>query len=104
MPIEVDDKPARQKAETRYTQAMHGVQTGIAVLIEHGDQLASPKHLRVGIDSVQVSIAALAGLLIKKGLFTHLEYVEALADEAEKERSRLEVKLSALMDAPIKLE
>lgn len=75
-----------------YEAAMHGVQTGIAYKIEMApdEAGASPKHLRVGIDSAMVSDAALVRLLVKKGLITHEEYMEELTLEANRELERYE--------------
>jgi hypothetical protein len=65
-----DDKP---KTTLTYAEAMHAMQTGVANL--SGNDLA-PKHLRVGINSALVDNAALARLLVKKGVFTQEEYTE----------------------------
>lgn len=74
-------------ATDRYEAAMHAVQTGIALLIERGDTLATPKHLRVGINSAMVTDSAIATLLIEKGVFTEAEYRDALAAAAEREQA-----------------
>lgn len=73
-----------------YEEAAHGVQTAI----KHEMQLAEmgrgdpanadrhpgtePKHLRVGIDLRACDHAALASLMIEKGLITEAEYVERI--------------------------
>lgn len=74
-------------ANERYSAAMHAVQTGIALLIARGGELANPKHLRVGINSAMVTHSAIATLLIEKGVFTEDEYLDALAAAAEREQA-----------------
>lgn len=73
----------------RYEAAMHAVQTGIALLIARGRDLATPKHLRVGINSAMVTDNAIATLLIGKGVFTEPEYRDALAAAAEREHAMI---------------
>lgn len=73
-----------------YMTAMHGVQSGIAHEMGKGSNLAEPKHLRVGIDSAMVNDAAVARLLIDKGIFTVAEYEEAVRREANREVQRYE--------------
>jgi len=85
-----------QQDVDRYAAAMHAVQSGVAMEIDaavegHG---TTPKHLRVGINSALIGQAALAGLLIERGLFTIDDYEAALATEAELEQTRYEQRLS----------
>lgn len=71
-----------------YLQAMHGIQTGVDY-----DQHRRPdsnKHLRVGINSAMINDAALARLLISKGVFTQEEYTEQVRLEANRELDRYE--------------
>lgn len=77
----------------RYLAAGHAIQTGVKILMEtelrgqHDDTgETSPKHLRVGVNMAMVDHAALVDLLIRKGLLTHAEYLEALVVRAEAER------------------
>ena len=72
----------------RYLKAMHAVQTGIAFRMEHDTNIALPKHMRTGIDSAMVTDAAIATLLISKGIFTRDEYDAELANQAEAEAER----------------
>ncbi len=78
----------------RYEEAMHGVQTGIAIGMQIDGTSTTPKHLRVGVDSCMVTNRAMAELLIAKGVITKDEYLEAVARAAEKERSEWEDRLS----------
>jgi hypothetical protein len=87
----------------RYEAAAHAMQTGVAYEMNQGSKDTEPKHLRVGVNSALVDCAALADLLIAKGLFTQGEYVKAIADEMEAEVKRYEDRLSKTMGATIKL-
>lgn len=87
----------------RYMAALHGVQTGIEYKRQYDRKFVNEKHMRTGIDSAHISQAAVVRLLIVKGVFTEDEYMEALAIEAEAEKSRLEIELSAHYGAKITL-
>jgi hypothetical protein len=78
-----------------YEQALHGIQTGIALEIERGSDCASPKHLRVGVNSAMCEHAALVRLLMAKGIFTEQEYAEAITDEFNRELERVEKNVNA---------
>lgn len=69
----------------RYHAAAHAMQTGVAYRMQYDPTTTEPKHLRVGVNSAQVSAAALAALLIDKGLITLAEYEKSLADHMETE-------------------
>jgi hypothetical protein len=73
------------QARQRYVEACHAMQSGVALKMQFNPKDTSPKHLRVGVNSAMIDSAALATLLIKKGIFTEEEYVEALADKMEEE-------------------
>jgi hypothetical protein len=84
--------------EQRYAAAAHAMQSGVAMDMktDPGGSRGgtTPKHLRVGVNSALVTQAALASLLVAKGVITQDEYVEAVADEMEKEKARFEQLLS----------
>lgn len=82
------DELRKQVALERYTAAAHAMQTGVKFDQEAGSTDGTPKHLRTGINSAMVNNAAVARLLIAKGIFTEVEYFEAIADEMEKEVER----------------
>lgn len=93
-----------EKLYARYRTAMHGMQSGVAMEMEVSqDSGTTPKHLRVGVNSALVDSSALASLLMKKGLFTEEEYLEALALGAEKERDEYQRKLSTLLGRVVTL-
>ena len=75
-------------AQRRYLAAGHAVQTAVLFNMERGARSHEPKHLRTGLDMRAADAAGLARLLIKKGVFTELEYIEAMADAAEEEVAR----------------
>jgi hypothetical protein len=85
----------------RYTAAAHAMQSGVMGLLEINPTLAEDKHVRVGITSNQVSDAAVARLLIEKGIFTLDEYHAALAAEMDAEVDRLEATLSEHYGRPV---
>lgn len=78
----------------RYTAAAHAMQSGVTHLLSIQPELAEDKHVRVGITSTQVTDAAIARILIAKGVFTEDEYHAALAAEMDAEVDRLEAHLS----------
>jgi hypothetical protein len=78
----------KEEASRRLDRAVHARQSAVAFLIARGGdgaQAATPKHLRVGVDSAMSDHASLAGLLIKKGLITEDEYFTAIVEGAERE-------------------
>lgn len=60
-----------------YTQALHGMQSGVAYEHSKGSTDGSSKHLRVGVNSAFISACGLAQLLIEKNIITIEEYEEA---------------------------
>ena len=81
--------------EKRYLAAAHGMQTGVAYELEKDPSSATPKHLRVGINSAMVEFGALVKLLVDKGIITEAEFMRELADAMERERDAFEKRLSA---------
>lgn len=93
-----------EESNARYLAAMHAMQSGVAMEMEDPSiRSTSPKHLRVGVNSALVGDAALAQLLIAKGVFTLDEYLEALAVEAEAEAERFRQRLSAKLGVEVHL-
>jgi len=74
----------------KYLALGHAMQTGVAIKMQHDPSETQPKHLRVGVNSAMCDSAALAGLLIAKGLITEAEYLQAVTDEMEREVGRYE--------------
>lgn len=99
--------------QQRYMAAMHGVQTGIEYRRQYDRKFVEEKYLLVGIVSNevtdaahaellirakiterQIEHAALAQLLIDKGIFTLEEYTAALVKFAEEEQASYTRELS----------
>jgi hypothetical protein len=84
-----------------YEEALHAVQSGVKARMASDEmngvppdsRATSPKHLRVGINSALCDQAALAKLLIRKGVITEGEYRDAITDEANREADRYEQEL-----------
>lgn len=101
----IDAAIARQHA------ALHAVQSGVKAEIAfenranvHADLRSSgPKHLRTGVNSALCNSAAIARLLIAKGVFTEAEYHEAVATQMETEKARLETHLSRIYGTKVTL-
>lgn len=87
----------------RWEAAAHGVQSGVAMEMNHRSQPTSPKHLRTGLNAAMSDQGGLVTLLIEKGVFTRDEYERAIADAMERERERYEAHLSGLIGANISL-
>ncbi|MEZ4594546.1 MAG: hypothetical protein R3D55_25890 [Chloroflexota bacterium] len=68
-----------------YIKLAHAVQTGIAACIAAGWTGATPKHLRVGIDTSKSDHGALIKLLLEKGVITEGEYQAVLLEGLERE-------------------
>lgn len=78
-----------EQARLRWERATHAMQTGVATEMELGMPSATePKHLRVGVNTALCDHGGLVRLLIVKGVITEEEYLEAIADEMEKEAAR----------------
>jgi hypothetical protein len=74
-----------------YRSALHGCQSAIAHRISlngEKDASASPKHLRMGVDSSMITDAAIVNLLIKKGIFTMEEFDNEVRLAANDELAR----------------
>ena len=72
----------------RYISAMHGIQSYTKFAQHIGDINDDAKNLRVGITSNQITDAAVAAILISKGICTLEEYQEQVMLEAEAELAR----------------
>ncbi len=83
-----NEKTELELLNEKYLRLTHAMQTGVAFEQSRGSQDGTPKHLRVGVNSVAVSDAALVKLLISKGLFTETEYWRAVVDEMQAEVDR----------------
>lgn len=65
--------------------AEHSMQSAVAIYLADGDDSATPKHLRVGLNNSMSNQGALVELLVEKGLFTATEYAKSCLKYAKKE-------------------
>lgn len=86
-----------------YNDACQAMQAGVAMDHALGSRDGEPKHIRTGINSALCDSAALAKLLIAKGLLTEAEYVEAITAEMNAEVERYESTLSEKTGREVKL-
>lgn len=77
-----------------YTDACHAMQSGVAAKMNYDKSDTEPKHLRVGINSAMCDHAALARLLMQKGIITEAEYEAAITEEMQNEVKRYETWLN----------
>ena len=89
--------------EERYVAASHAMMSGVKAEHESGSTDGTPKHLRCGVNSALVNDAALVRLLVSKGIITEEEYVEAVADEMEREVARYEERLTRRFGYQVRL-
>lgn len=94
---------SKEEYAARYAAAAHAMQSGVKSEMELGSRDTEPKHLRVGVNSALVDSAALAALLIAKGVITEDEYLEAIAAGMEREVTTYETRLSAALGTKVTL-
>lgn len=87
----------RTELRGRYEAALHAMQSGVLIKMQHGSTETSPKHLRVGVNAAMADQGSLARLLVAKGVITEREYYEAMAEGMEKERDSYIVAIQALL-------
>lgn len=58
----------------RYTDAAHGMQSGVAMKMNYNQPETTVKHLRVGVNTAMTDHGALVELLVAKGLITEEDY------------------------------
>ena len=64
--------------------------------MNNGRKIATPKHLRVGVDMTKSDALGLACLLIDKGVFTEAEYIEYMRLAANQELAMREDEVAHL--------
>lgn len=84
------DPGRRQELVDRYLAACHAMQTGVALKSNYDATDMTSKHLRIGVNSAMVEGAAIARLLIQKGIVSEEEYLTALAVSMEEEAAKYE--------------
>lgn len=74
-----------EEKRQKYLSLCHAMQSGVAAKLNRDNSDTTPKHLRVGVNSAMVDSAALATLLMKKGIITEDEYFDALIERMQAE-------------------
>lgn len=92
-----------EEATVRYNAACHAMQSGVAMKMGYDAGETTPKHLRVGVNSAMVDSAALAELLMHKGVISSQEYLNALMQGMEREVELYKEVLSERFHADIDL-
>lgn len=95
----------KEELTAEYEALLHAMQTGVAMLMnyETKDPEHSFKHLRVGINSAFIDTGAIVLLLVKKGVITEEEHLEALIQLARNEVRLYTKKCSEVLGKPITL-
>jgi hypothetical protein len=81
----------KEELQERYQRAAHAMQSALAAEISAtglDTSAASPKHLRVGINSAFAALDAIQSLLIQAGVVTEEQVFEANTIAMEKEADR----------------
>jgi len=92
-----------EKQQQRYVRALHALQSGVAMEMQIRPEPTTPKHLRVGVNSAMCEHAGLVRLLVRKGVISEDEYVEAMTGAIEDEVARYEAALSKVYGRQITL-
>lgn len=90
-------------SKKEYLAACHAMQSGVAQEMVTHPAATHPKHLRVGVNTVLVDHGALVGLLVKKGLITEQEYIDAITAGMRLEVERYEAALTADLGVKVTL-
>lgn len=109
-PAPSEDAVKLRTAEERYQKALRAMHRAVLYSVVHGTAAAggstqpaiadsheaSPKHLLIGVNSALIDGAAIVALLVRKGVFSQVEFVEELAAQAEAEVARYHRRYPAL--------
>lgn len=86
MSKEAEEEIEFQDLCEQHVRLQYAMQSAIATYESAGDTKAmTPKVMRVGINTALADHAALAELLIEKGVFTRIEYLRSIVKFMEKE-------------------
>lgn len=91
------------KPRFNYLDACMAMQAGVTLDVSLNAPNLQPKHLRVGVNSSLCDSSALAKLLIRKGVISEAEYVDAITREMNDEVERYEKELSARLGKRVTL-
>jgi hypothetical protein len=94
--------------QQQYTDLLHAVQSGVKAEIEiqpkDDTNTASPKHLRVGVNSALIQNSSLATLLMRKGIITEVEYWRTQVELWQNEVADYENRLSQATGMKVTLQ
>lgn len=93
----------RPEQKAKYEALAHAMQSGVAMKMNYKPGETEPKHLRVGVNAAMSDMGGLARLLIRKGIITEDEYVDAMIESMAREVKSYEAELSALLNTTITL-
>jgi hypothetical protein len=98
--------PMSPEQRRRYDDAVHSMQCAMGFELEHEwkGTARDAKHLRVGINNALADQAALAQLLMSKGVISGEEYNDAIVDGAEREAARAAIAVRARFGLPDSVE
>jgi hypothetical protein len=88
------EEQKKQAATDRWHKAAHAMQSGVVMEMHEKPGPTQPNHLRVGVNTALADRGSLVRLLISKGVFTELEYLDAIAAGMEIEVAGYEARLS----------
>jgi hypothetical protein len=102
-----DETEKLNDLQNQYEANLHAMQSGVAMVLEldrkdrkeNGE--TSVKHLRTGVNSALMDAAALAELLIAKGIFTKIEYYEALVTVTARDVESYRRVIADRMNVPV---
>jgi hypothetical protein len=80
-----------------YVRHAHGVQAGIGMKLELDPTFGTAKDIRTGLDTSKADQGGLVNLLIMKGVFTDVEYMEAIVTSMKQEHRRWEEEISQVL-------
>ena len=92
--MSADEKLRFEELYQQYMALGHAVQTGIGMRIELDKTFATPKDVRTGLDTSKADMDGLVNLLIQKGVFTDIEYMEAIVASMKREKDRWEADIT----------
>lgn len=95
--------PELEELRRRYFAAAHAMQSGVAFMMSYDRKQTDPKHLRVGINGALCDQGGLVTLLIRKGLITEEEYLQAILQSMEAEVERYKADLVAATGGKTKI-
>jgi len=96
-------KKTDQQLKDKLEELQHAMQSGVAMEATFDHSPTTGKSLRVGINAEMVFHGALVALLVKKGVITDREYLEAMVDGMAQEVEQYEKRISNRMGKEIKL-